>query len=317
MCIRDSTKAEIISPANDGSYEDITGGATTKFRTNTWKGFVIHGLFRKLLQERRPYELVEGATNRVYSQAMDNLIECIENDGKNIKSMLRASAEAFNEIPMANGMRKPVVSIVGEIFMRDNSFCNGFIIENLEKLGAETLIAPFYEWLTYSTYRYIRDSKWKGDRKGLMKAKIQELLQNFTSNQLLKVVEDLIDHDKEISIKEILESCEPYVHKDYDGDPPLALGTAKILANKNISGVANILPFTCMPGTLICAVSSSFRKDHNSIPWVDYAYDGQDDPSNSTRLQAFMHQVYEYSRMHGFNKPQGWHIHDLVNEERG
>ncbi|MFO7941014.1 MAG: acyl-CoA dehydratase activase [Bacteroidales bacterium] len=305
-------KAEIVSPSNDGSYEDITGNATTKFRANVWKGFVIVDLFRKLLQERRPYELVKGTTNKVYYQALDNLVKCIENDGKNMKSMLRDSAKAFDDIPMMDGRRKPVVSIVGEIFMRDNAFCNGFLINKLESLGAETLIAPFSEWLTYSTYRYIRDSKWKGDKKGLVKAKIQEFLQNFTSRQLIKIVEEMIDHDKEVGINEMLEACEPYVHKDYDGDPALALGAANILANRNVSGIVNVLPFTCMPGTLICAVSGSFKKDHNNIPWVDYAYDGQDDPSNSTRLQAFMYQVNEYANMYGYDKPDNWAIHEFV-----
>ena len=305
-------KTEIISPANDGSYEDITGGGETKFRTNIWKGFVALDLLRKILQERRPYELVEGATNKVYYEGLNNLVKCVENDGKDMKKILRQSAEAFNNIPLKDGKRKPVVSVVGEIFMRDNSFCNGFLIDQLEKLGAETVIAPFSEWLTYSTYRYIRDSKWKGDKKGLLKAKLQETLQNYTSNQLIKVVEDLIDTEKEVELEEMLESCNPYVHKDYDGDPALAIGTAANLAQRGVSGIANILPFTCMPGTLICSVSSSFKKDYNNIPWVDYAYDGQDDPSNRTRLQAFMHQVYEYAKMYGYDKPEMWPLHKQV-----
>ncbi len=303
------TEAEIISPSNDGSYNDITGGSASKFRTLVWKGLVIHDLFRKLLQERRPYELTEGSVNKVYKQAQFNLLKCIESGGKNLKSVVKESAELFDAIPLSNSVRKPVVSIVGEIFMRDNAFCNGYLIDTLEKLGAETLITPFSEWLTYSTYRYIRDSKWKGDNKGIIKANIQQVLQNYSGKQLEKIVYHFIDHDKEVGINEILNSCEPYVHKDYDGDPALALGTASIFANREISGVVNVLPFTCMPGTLICAVSGSFKKDHKNIPWVDYAYDGQDDPSNSTRLQAFMYQVYEYMKMHNYQNSEKWALH--------
>jgi predicted nucleotide-binding protein (sugar kinase/HSP70/actin superfamily) len=65
---------------------------------------------------------------------------------------------------------------------------------------------------------------------------------------------------KELEIDEILNLCGPYIHKDYDGDPPIALGSAAGLVEMNISGVANILPFTCMPGTIICAVSNDFKK---------------------------------------------------------
>lgn len=49
-----------------------------------------------------------------------------------------------------------------------------------------------------------------------------------------------------------------------------------------------------MPGTLIASVSDSFRKDHNNLPWINIAYDGQDSVSLETRLQAFVFQVKEF-----------------------
>jgi predicted nucleotide-binding protein (sugar kinase/HSP70/actin superfamily) len=67
------------------------------------------------------------------------------------------------------------------------------------------------------------------------------------------------------------------------------------LAGRGVSGIAAILPFTCMPGTLIASVSESIRKDHNNIPFINIAYDGQDSVSLDTRLQAFVFQVFEYS----------------------
>ena len=105
-----------------------------------------------------------------------------------------------------------------------------------------------------------------------------------------------------LPVEEILELSAPYIHRDYVGDPPLALGRAAGLAKTGISGVANILPFTCMPGTLVSALSTSFRKDHDNIPWVNIAYDGQQDTNIDTRLQAFMHQAREYAEKHGLNE---------------
>ncbi|MCK7530436.1 MAG: hypothetical protein MZV63_05030 [Marinilabiliales bacterium] len=67
------------------------------------------------------------------------------------------------------------------------------------------------------------------------------------------------------------------------------------LAKRGVSGMAAILPFTCMPGTLVASVSDSFRKDHNNIPFINIAYDGQDTVSLDTRLQAFVFQVKEYA----------------------
>jgi predicted CoA-substrate-specific enzyme activase len=285
-------EVKIVSPSNDGSYTDITPGSGTKFRFNAWKGFVAFDMIRKLQQQIRPYEKIKGETDRVYYESLDNIVRCIENNAKGLADVLGAAGRKFEAIERLDIPRKPIVTIVGEIFMRDNKFCSGDIVGRLESLGAETLMSPFSEWFVYSTYRYTRDSKWKGDYKGILKSKIQEFSQHASYEKLLRSVEHLVDTDKEISLESMLELTAPYVHKDYDGDPVMAIGSASALAKKGVSGICNVLPFTCMPGTLICSISDSFRKDHDNIPWVDFAYDGQDDASIETRLQAFMYQVF-------------------------
>jgi hypothetical protein len=50
-----------------------------------------------------------------------------------------------------------------------------------------------------------------------------------------------------------------------------------------------------MPGTVVASVSDIFRKDHNNIPFINIAYDGQDSVSLDTRLQAFVFQVKEFA----------------------
>ena len=103
------------------------------------------------------------------------------------------------------------------------------------------------------------------------------------------------DHEKDVSLHDMLNLCNNYVNQFYDGDPPIAMGTSVALTKRGVSGIAAILPFTCMPGTLIASVSDSFRKDHNNIPFINIAYDGQDSVSLDTRLQAFVFQVKEYA----------------------
>ena len=297
---------EIVSPSNTNSYSDLAGEKANKFRLAAWKGVVAADLLRKMLQEYRPYEAEEGETERVYRHWLDEVVKSTEGGGKNLVEVMKGAAEAFRRIRVVNGPRKPVIAVVGEIFMRDNPFCSGFLVQKLEALGAETVIAPVREWIAFSTYRYGRDSVWKGDLKGLLKAKIQELAQNVTSQKLINVVREVVEMERDIHIKDMLELCNPFIHTHYDGDPPLALGGASGLFRTGISGIANILPFTCLPGTLISSVSGSFRKDHDNIPWVDIAYDGQEDTGIETRLQAFMYQALEFARAKGYEKPRCW-----------
>lgn len=297
-------KTEIIAPSNDSSYEDISGGHGSKFRLNAWKGFVAMDMIRKMKQERKPYELMPGNTEKVYKQALADLVQCMENGGDDLTDTLAKIAYSFTQIPVSNGQRKPVIAVVGEIFMRDNDFCSAHLVQRLEKFGAETWIAPFAEWLSYSTIRYTRDSKWKGDFKGVIKSKLQGYFQEVHAKKVIKPFHGLFDEDKEVAVKDMLNACGPYVHRHYDGDPVLNLGTSAILADKGISGIANILPFTCMPGTLVATVSDQLRKDKGNIPYVSIAYDGQEDSSIELRLQAFMHQASQYAEDKGLNKPQ-------------
>ncbi|MCK4750568.1 MAG: hypothetical protein KAT15_26100, partial [Bacteroidales bacterium] len=292
-------KTEIIAPSNDSSYEDISGGHGTKFRFTVWKSFVAMDMLRKLKQERKPYELIPGNTEKVYQQALADLITCLENGAGDLTDTLARIGNAFAQIPLSNGKRKPVIAVVGEIFMRDNKFCSANIVERLEKFGAETWIAPFAEWLSYSTIRYTRDSKWKGDFKGVIKSKIQEYSQETSAKKIAKIFHGLFDEHKEIAVKDMLNACGPYVHRHYDGDPALNLGTSALLVDRGISGIANIMPFTCMPGTLVASVSDQLRKDKGNIPYVSIAYDGQEDASIELRLQAFMHQAYQYAEEKG------------------
>ena len=186
--------------------------------------------------------------------------------------------------------------------MRDNPYCSANLVERLENLGAETLMAPFAEWINYSTHRYKRDSRWKEDTKGKIKSRIQGIFQHYIEEQLVKVVEKYFPLEEDINVKEMLKQSNRYIHEDYDGDPALALGTASILSKKYVSGIVNILPFTCMPGTLNTAVSDVFRAENNGLPWENFAYDGHNNATFETRFQAFMHQVDEYAKRNEFNK---------------
>jgi predicted nucleotide-binding protein (sugar kinase/HSP70/actin superfamily) len=291
-------KAEIVSPSNESSYNELAGKAAPKFRLNAWKGFIAVDFLRKLKQGTKPYEVIPGETERVYRIALERVIRCIETGAKGLNGVLKEIIVEFRNVEVNKTVRKPVIGLIGEIFMRDNDYCNGGLIARMENLGVETLIAPFSEWITYSTYRYERDSKWKKDWKGYLKAQVQQLFQHASEYMIFRGLLDSMDHGRNPELKELLSLCDPYVHRHYDGDPPLAIGTAAYLYERGISGIAAILPFTCMPGTLIAAVSDSFRKDHNNIPWMNIAYDGQNTVTLETRLQAFVHQVKEFSFVH-------------------
>jgi predicted nucleotide-binding protein (sugar kinase/HSP70/actin superfamily) len=289
------TDAELITPSNDDSYAALAPGKEgNRFRMNSWKGIVAVDMLKKLLQERRPYEVNKGQTNTVYDKWLNKVLLSVENNCKDLPNILEQAGKNFSQIPFSNGVRRPLIAVVGEVFMRDNPFCSGYVQQKLEDLGAELINAPFAEWIVYSSYRYWRDSLWKGDIKGLFKSRVQLFGQKVTAKKLHDAVCGYVEMQREVSVKEMMSRTDPYVHHDYDGDPIASIGASSSLYETGISGVIHIMPFTCMPGTLISSVTTEFRKDHNNLPWENIPYDGQEDTGLDTRLQAFMHQATQY-----------------------
>lgn len=299
----------IVSPSNDDAYAELSGGHGTRFRLCAWKGLVAVDMLRKLLHERRPYEADPGQCDRVYAGYLSRLEQAVERGARDAGAVLAEAVDAFEVVvpgggsrpgrDLPGGARKPVISVTGEIFMRDNPSANGRIVQRLERLGAEVLITPVREWITYSTYRYGRDSRWEGNLKGLLQSRVQQLFQRSIEKRLVDVAREHVNIRRDIHLGRCLDLCEPYVTRHYDGQPALVLGGSSGQAAAGISGVVNILPFTCMPETFTAAVTPLFRKNHRDIPWVNIAYDGQEDTGIDTRLQAFMHQVRDYARRHG------------------
>jgi predicted CoA-substrate-specific enzyme activase len=286
--------AELITPSNETSYEDVAGEHSQKFRINAWKGFIVSDYLNKIYRETRPYEINKGECDKLYDNSLALLETCIENGSKNLRKVIAGIARDFMSVKVDKSQKKPVVAIIGEIFMRGNAGCNGNIANRLEDIGVEVIVSPFSEWLNYSTYRFTRDSRWKNDNKGIIKSKFQGFGQDLIAESLIRSIKKFTDHEKDVSLHDMLHLCNSYVNEFYDGDPAIAIGTSVALTKKGVSGIGAILPFTCMPGTLIASVSDSFRKDHNNIPFINIAYDGQDSVSLDTRLQAFVYQVNEY-----------------------
>jgi predicted CoA-substrate-specific enzyme activase len=298
------SNVKIISPGNDNAYVDLSGGRGVRFWVPVWKGTVGIDMLRKLLQERRPYERNSGESDSCYERYRSELLRSVERGAGDLEDVLMDAVSAFDRIDLIEEMNKPVISVTGEIFMRDNPYCSGHVVQKLELLGAETLIAPVREWINYSTYRYFRDSVWKRDLGGIVSSKLFGFFQHLLERKVVRAVAGAVEIGRDIHIKEVLRLCSPYVDKSYDGEPAIVMGSSAGQVPTGISGIASILPFTCMPGTLITSLSQSFRMDHDNIPWVNIVYDGQEDTGMDTRLQAFMYQAKEYMKRKGLDRPR-------------
>jgi predicted nucleotide-binding protein (sugar kinase/HSP70/actin superfamily) len=61
-------------------------------------------------------------------------------------------------------------------------------------------------------------------------------------------------------------------------------------------GIISLMPFGCMPGTIVSALLYQFRDIYDGIPVFNLVLDSQKDPGQEMRLEAFYHQCNEHMR---------------------
>ncbi len=70
----------------------------------------------------------------------------------------------------------------------------------------------------------------------------------------------------------------------------MSIGKSIALVSQGVSGIVNVMPFGCMPGTIVAGVMKTIRK-HFDLPFISVAYDGTRSPTNELLLEAFMSQA--------------------------
>ncbi len=286
-------KVPIFSPNSRDGYSQF-GLENTPFRKLAWTGSVVVDCLAKMLHRTRPYEVSTGETEKKYYHHIKRLDHAILNDTP-LEAVLTEAAADFSKSE-TKGERRPIVGVVGEIYLRNNRFSNNFLIEKLEKLGLEVWLATFCEWPMYTSLDFRRDAWLKRDYRGLLKGTLQVLFQQRQEHKLVNTVSNIFDIGHEYPTSKILDLAAEYLPRDYKGEALLSIGKAIEMAEQGAGGIMNAMPFNCMPGTVVSSLSKKISDDNDGIPWLNMSYEGLRDSGEETRLEAFAEQVKSFSR---------------------
>ncbi len=261
-----------------------------------WQGLVAVDLLQKALHETRPYEAAPGSADQLYQRYLAEVARIVEQKGDLAALMERARRE-FENLPRRRGPRRPLVGVVGEIYTRANRFANENIVRMIEDLGGEAWMPTIAEWVLYVNFTSLRRAWLFGEYKDWLGTRIKNFYQYRDEHHLGRPWRGFLHTLEEPAIKETLEMARPYLHHTYEGEAILSLGKSRDMYRRGVSGVVNVIPFTCMPGTIVNALMKRFREDHGGLPFLPMAMDGQQQVSTRIRLEAFMHQVAQFDAL--------------------
>ncbi len=187
------------------------------------------------------------------------------------------------------------MGIVGEIYIRSNRFSNNDLVRKVEEFGGETWLAPISEWITYVNYMGKKKSQHRKGLSNFVHIVLTEYIQRKDEHRMERIFEHYLRQGREPKIAHVLNQAKPYIHESFEGEAILSIGKSIDFIAKGACGMINAMPFTCMPGTVSSAILKLIQNKYD-VPVINVAYDGQGESNITTRLEAFMHQVTEYSR---------------------
>ena len=279
----------VVTLDNRDSYSGMGSG----FKRTAWQGMVAIDILEKAARRLRPYEKAPGEVDRVYQAALKEMCEVLERKGDLLPTM-ESAARSFAAVPVRQEER-PLIGIVGEIFVRSHCFSNDDLVRTIESLGGEVWLAPVSEWFAYVNYKRRVDSRQTRQLKRYLKWSISGSVQRHDEHRLSRPFHDLFAGYDETYIDKLFEYGRPYLDPSYEGEAILSIGKAIDFARRGLSGIVNAMPFTCLPGTIVAAISKRIRQDFDNIPWLNMAYDGLRGSNAETRIEAFVYQAGQYS----------------------
>ena len=288
----------VIAPNQDSSFyreltKGIDGSAAGSFKRDVWIAVVGIDLLRKLILRIRPFAADTCQAQQVYERSVEQWVQAVEKHRplSYMRRLMDSIADAFAAVRLDHKVRKPRIGIVGEIYVRSHPFANLNIIARLEELGAVCDLASLAEWIYYTNFTRSRTARRRGQLRDLFTNVVQNYLQHKIERTLAEPLEGRFGELAEGPTKHVIELAGPYLHHSFEGEAILSVGKTVEYYHQGFGGVVNVMPFSCMPSTIVSTQTMRVSAECGAMPILNLSFDGQEDSTLTTRLEAFVEQV--------------------------
>ena len=294
------------------------GGLGTHFAMVAWDGLVALDLIQKMLHRTRPYEINPGESDVLFESYVQKICEIlpshkrrVQNGAGKFKSLIGTShleplegliqlaQRDFASVPVRNEKR-PLVGVVGEFYVRIHDRANQNIIRKIEQYGGEAWLAPATEFFTYANHigMLLSKDRWRDTLdsehlKGYLARRANDYLASRDEHALYHASLPFLADYYDIGPAEIIAKGSKYVHYTFGGEAICSMGKSEDFAERGLAGIVSVIPFNCMPGNTVTALSQALRKRHNNIPFLNLDFDGFIDSTREAKIANFMWQVKE------------------------
>ena len=241
------------------------------------RGLVYGDLLMRCLYRVRPYERIRGAANALHEKWKKICVAAVTDpkEKRSFADICRGIVRDFDALPIDESVRKPKVGIVGEILVKYMPLANNFLVDLLEREGAEAVVPDLTDFLNYSVYN--NDYKHRYLGKGWGSALVARLGVDAIEGLRKPALEALKASKRfrpPMAIQKIAELAKPIlsIGNQY-GEGWFLCGEMAELLSEGVDNIVCIQPFACLPNHVVGkGVIKALKKRYPqaNIAAVDY-----------------------------------------------
>lgn len=299
-------RVKLVSQPDSDYFTGISKGLAVR----TFTAFAVGDMLMQALLSARPVEKYPGAAKAIYEETQQELIHVLEQQpapslGNSLvetlgglfgmRTICQKAASRFASI-MRQDVQKPVVTLVGEIYVRLDPFSNDFIIDKLEQRGMSVRLAPLGEWLEYtdvSNEMEIRKGRFAAPDAFWARA-VSMFIQRSITQRVYHIFAQELAWPERTTAASSMKAAAPYIRPELLGEAVLTLGgPIHEYRQGEIDGVVSVGPLECMPNKICEAQFFHVQRD-TGLPYLVLSLNGE--PLDEKALDHFAYEVHRRFR---------------------
>ncbi|MBT3341428.1 MAG: hypothetical protein HN404_00400, partial [Gemmatimonadetes bacterium] len=252
------------------------------------------------------YERTPGETDEVHAECLALLCGVVERQDLEQKEKFDALVAAMGEvasrfarIPADYKKGRPLISVVGEIYCRMDSFTNADLIRRIERLGGEAWLAGMAEWIFFVNFMERMNRRAQGEKwsKAMVKSYVREHFQSRDEHRLVAPLHDrFVGYEEAAQTSDLADPAATYLpYQGAQGEMVLSVGGIIHMHGKGADGAIDISPFSCMNGIICEAVYPRVSRDLDNLPIRVFYFDGTD-RDHDRDVEIFLELANTYRR---------------------
>jgi predicted nucleotide-binding protein (sugar kinase/HSP70/actin superfamily) len=246
--------AAVLSLTDENGYAGL--GVRTLLKS--WQALVVSDVLGDIRSMLSVAAKDKDEALAVFEKEWETLLNYFEGRlSAQLSTLLTTMAKRLSAVALKRKIAEvPVISLVGEIFVRRDEFSRKNIVDYLENRGFMVRVAPVTEFMSYSNY--VMNSG-IGDREFTRKERVRIRLTGHIQEWWEWRIKSILSRSglykyEMIEVEKTIDSVRHLLNVNFRGEAILTVGLALREILHDSCGVISIGPFGCMPSRVAEAI---------------------------------------------------------------